>query len=104
MPCDVLEENPVEPVSKFFGNSGDMGEQVSFVVLPLSLTSCAEWLTRIASQQGVDGTAERSRVKGCEVVPDWGSLKISCALGGNDDGSRVFFPLDKASSVEAGFG
>jgi hypothetical protein len=77
---------------------------VPLVILALALSSCAEWLTRIASQQGVDCPGKRPRVKVCEVVPDGGRDEVSSALGCDDGLPGVFLPFDKASSVEAGFG
>jgi hypothetical protein len=61
-----------------------------------------KWLAWIPGEDGVDMSAPWSSVEGLDIIPDWRGREVSGALGGNEDRSRVFFPLDIAAGVEAG--
>jgi hypothetical protein len=73
---------------------------VAGVVFALTLSSLAEWLTRIASQHGVDCVPEWGGVKGAQIIPYGGWGEVSGPLGCDDGLSWVFFPFDKAAGVE----
>ncbi len=104
MARDVFEEDPLKGWPEFTGDPCDMGPQVARIIRSLSLARHAEWLTRIASQQGVDGAGERSGVEGGEVIPDRGRGEVSGALCRDEDAAGVFLPLDKASGVKSRLG
>jgi hypothetical protein len=102
--CDVFEEDPFEAGSEFTDEAGDIGPEVALVSLSPPLTRLAERLTRIASQQGVKGSGERSGVEGGEVVPDGSRGEVSGALCRKDGVARIFLPLDKGTGVKSGLG
>jgi hypothetical protein len=103
MTCDILKEDPLQSVTKFAGDTGNMGPEVAGVVCALALSGHAERLTRIASQHGVDCASKGGGVKGGKVVPDRRRGKVSGALGGDDCFPGIVLPFDKASGVESRF-
>ncbi len=103
MSRDVFEEDPSQPGSELSRDPGDIGPEVPLVLGASPLTCGAEWLTGVSGKDRVEGSGEGPGVEGREIVPDGGGGEVSRALRGNEDGSRVFLPLDKASGVEPGF-
>jgi len=81
---DVFEKDPAQAVAKLSDDAGDVGPEVARIVGPKALPGLAERLTRIASQQGVDGSCKWLGVEGCEIVPDRGCGEVACALGCDD--------------------
>ncbi len=100
MAGDVLKEYPAG--LDLSDDPGNVGPEVAFVVVPLALSSGAEWLAGIPGKDCVDCAPEWSPVEGGDIVPDWGVGKVSGALGGDDGLPGVILPLDKASGVKAG--
>jgi hypothetical protein len=102
VPGDVFEEDPFGLA--FTDDTGDVGPEVPLVVGSLALSCHAERLTGVSGEYGVDCASEGPAVKGGDIIPDRGWREVSGPLGGNEGLAWVFFPLDKASRVEAGFG
>lgn len=102
MTGDVFEEHPFRIA--LADDAGDVGPQVAGIVLPAPLSGVAERLAGIAGKDGVDCATEGPPIEGGNVIPDWRRGEISSPLTGDEAGSRVFFPLDIAAGVEAGFG
>ena len=102
MTGDVFEEDP-------FGidladDPGDVWPEVAFVVGTLALSGLAEGLAGVSGEDGVEGAAEGCCVEGGDVVPDGGRGEISGPLGGDENGSWVFFDFDPHSGSEGRFG
>jgi hypothetical protein len=99
---DVFKEDPFWRALP--DNPGDLGPEVARIVGTAALSGGAEGLAGIPGQDGIEGTAEVSGIEAAQVVPDWRGCEVSCALGGDEDGSRIGLPFDKGAGVEAGFG
>ena len=99
MPRDVFEEHPLR--LDLADDPGDLGPQVPLVVCAAPLSRLAERLAGIPCEDGIEGTAERPSVECGDIIPDRGEGEVSRALCGDEDASRVFFPLDKASRVKS---
>jgi hypothetical protein len=99
VPCNVFEKDPFR--SDLADDAGDMGPEVARIICAEALTSKAERLAWVSSEDGVDESSPRPSVEGSQVGPDRCGGEVSCPLGGNDAVSGVFFPLDPASGVEA---
>jgi len=97
----VFEECPFRRT--FPDDTGDLGPEMAWVVGTGSLSGGAEGLAGVSGQDDVEGTAEGPGIEGSQVIPDRSSGEVSCALGGDEDGARPFFPLDKGPGVIAGF-
>jgi len=98
MPCDVFEEYPFRP--DLADDAGDMGPEVARIICAEALTSKAERLAWVSSEDGVDESAPWPSIEGSQVGPDWCGGEVSGPLGGNDAVAGVFFPFDPASGVE----
>lgn len=98
----VFEENPFG--AAFPDDSGNVRPEVPGVVGTAALSSGTERLAGVTGKDDVEGTAEGSGIKAAQIVPNWGRGEIPSALGGDEDGARPLFPLDKAPGVETGFG
>ena len=101
MPGDVLEEHPFG--FDFADDPGNVGPQVALVVVASPLPGMAEWLARVAGENGIECAPERPSVECGEVIPDGGRGEVSGALGGDEASPRVFLPLDKCAGVEIWF-
>ena len=99
MPRNVLKEDPFG--LNLSDDPGDVRPKVAGVILAFSLSRCGKRLAWVSGKHGVTDAAPRSAVEGSHIVPDWSGGEVSGALCGDEDGSRVFFPLDEASGVEA---
>ena len=102
MPRDVFEKHPFG--CDFPDDPGNVGPQVAFVVVASPLPGMAEWLAGVSGEDGIEGSPEGPSVERGDVVPDGGRREVSGALSGNEASPGVFLPLDKAASVETGFG
>ena len=100
MPGDVFEEHPLW--ATFADDTCDIGPEVAGVVGATAFSSCAEGLAGISGEDDVEGPTERPGIETAQVIPDRGWGEIPCALGGDEDGSRPVFPLDKGAGVIAG--
>jgi hypothetical protein len=99
---DVFEEDPLWAELK--DDAGDVGPEVAGIVGPAALPGCAEGLTRVSSQDGIEGATERAGVEAAQVGPDRGRGEVSRALGRNEDRPWPVFPFDEGAGVIAGFG
>jgi len=99
---DVFKEDPFRGTSP--DDAGDLGPEVTGIVGPTALSSCAERLAGVSGQHRVEGTAEGPRVEATQIIPDRGRGEVSGALGGDDDVAGVSLPLDKGAGVIAGLG
>ena len=97
---DVFEEDPFG--GTFPDNPGDLWPEVPRVVSTTAFACGAEGLAGISGEDGVEGTAEGAGIEAAQIVPDRGWGEIPSALGGDEDGARPFFPLDKGAGVIAG--
>ena len=102
MACDVFEKDPFG--GTFPDDAGDLGPEVAGIVGTAALSGCAERLAGVSGQHSVEGTAEGARIECSKVIPNRGWLKMSGALGGNEDGAGPVFPFDKGAGVIARFG
>lgn len=102
MSRNVLKKDPFG--LNLVDDPGDVRPKVAGVFLALPLSRSGKRLAWIPGKHGVTDAAPRSAVEGSHVVPDWSGGKISGALCGNEDGSGVFFPLDKAGGGKARLG
>ena len=100
MPGDVFKEYPFRRT--FPDDTGDLGPEVARIVGTAALSGRAERLARISGEEDVECTAEAAGIEGSQVIPDWGLGEIPGALGGDEDGTRPIFPLDKGARVIAG--
>jgi hypothetical protein len=98
----VFEEHPLG--AAFADNPGDLGPEMAWVVGTAALSGGAEGLAGISGEDDVKGTAKGLGIEAKQIVPDRGLGKISCALGGEEDGAGVSLPLHERAGVEAGFG
>ena len=99
---DVFEKDPLG--AAFDDDAGDLGPEVAGIVSATTFASGAERLARISGKDDVEGTAEGPGIEGSQIIPDrrWG--EIPGALGGDENVSRVTFPLDEGTCVKAWFG
>lgn len=104
MAGNVFEEYPFEAGAKFTSDAGDIWPEMPFVACALALPGMAERLAGVSGKQRVEGPGERLCVEGCDIIPYWCRAEVSGPLASDEDRSRVFLPLDKASGVESGFG
>lgn len=102
MSGDVFEEHPFGV--DFPDDPGNVWPEMTFVVVAFPLPGMAEWLARVAREDGIECAPERPSVECGEVIPDRGLGEVSGALGGNEASPGVFLPLDKASRVESRLG
>lgn len=102
MTGDVLEEHPLGVDLE--DDPGDVGPEVAGIVCAPALSCCAERLTRIASQHGVDRAAVGPSVEGLDVIPDRGWREVSGALTRDDGVSGVGFDLDPCAGVKTRLG
>jgi hypothetical protein len=102
VPGDVFEEDPRG--AAFSGDAGDIGPEVTGVVGPFALSSGAEGLAGISSEDDVEGAVKGPRIETAEIIPDRGRGEIPGALGGDEDAARPALPFDKGSGVIAGLG
>jgi hypothetical protein len=61
-------------------------------------------LAGISGENDVEGAAKRDGIETAEIIPDWGRGEIACTLGGDEDSTRPFLPLDEGAGVKTGFG
>ncbi len=99
---DVFEEGPFGLA--FADDPCDLGPEVAGIVGAASLASGAERLAGISGKDGIESTAEGAGVEAAQVIPDWGSGEVTCALGGDEDSTGPFLPFDEGACVEAGLG
>jgi hypothetical protein len=104
MAGDIFEEDPVEFVPEFTGDTGDVWPEVPLVGFSAALSGRAKWLAGVSGEKGVDCSGERTGVECGEVVPDRRGGEVSGPLCGDDDRSRVCVPFDICPGVEVGFG
>ena len=102
VPGDVFEEYPFR--GAFPDDAGDLGPKVAWIVGPAALSCRAEGLAGISGEDDVEGTVEGPGIEAAQIVPDWRGGEVSCALGGDEDGSGPILPFDKCPSVKSGFG
>ena len=69
-----------------------------------ALSRCAEGLAGISGKDDVEGPEKGPGIETSEIIPDWGRGEIACTLGGDEDSTRPFLPLDERAGVKAGFG
>ncbi len=99
---DVFEEDPLW--AALVDDAGDIWPEVPRIIGTAALSSGTERLAGVTGKDDVEGTAEGSGIKAAQIVPDWGRGEIPGALGGDEDGARPAFPLDKGAGVKARFG
>ena len=87
MTGDVFEEHPLG--AAFADNPGDLGPEMAWVVGTAAFASGAEGLAGISGEDDVKGTAKGLGIEAKQIVPDRGLGKISCALGGEEDGAAL---------------
>lgn len=102
MTGDVFEKDP--SWLDLADDAGDIWPQVALVVFALALPCVTERLARIACEDGVDGSPERSPVEGGDIIPDRCGSEVSGPLRGDDGLSGILLPLDKATGVESRLG
>ena len=100
MTGDVLEEDPFR--LDFADDPGNVGPQMALVVVASPLPGMAEWLARVSGNDGIEGTSEGPSVECGDVIPDWRGREVSGPLGGDEGGSGIVFPFDKAAGVKSG--
>jgi len=98
----VFEEYPFG--AAFPDDAGDLGPEVAWVVGTAALSGGAEGLAGISGEDDVKGTAKGLGIEAKQIVPDRGLGKISCALGGDEDGAGVSLPFNEGAGVITGFG
>ncbi len=102
VPGDVFEENPFR--AAFPDDPRDVGPEVAGIVGAAALSRRAEGLTRVSSQDGIEGAAEGPGIEAAQVGPDRGRDEIPRALGGDEHRPWPAVPLDEGAGVIAGFG
>jgi hypothetical protein len=102
VPCDVFEEDPFGLA--FPDNPGDLRPEVAGIVGTTALSGGTERLAGISCEHDVEGAAKGPGIETAQIIPDWRGCEVSGALGGDEDGAWVSFPLDKGAGVEAGLG
>ena len=100
MAGDVFEEDPLW--AALGDDAGDVRPEVAGIIGTGTLSGRAEGLARISGEDNVEGLAEDPRIETAQIVPDWRWSEVSRALGGDEDGTRPIFPLDKGARVIAG--
>ena len=98
---DVFEKDPFG--AAFADDAGDFGPEVAGIIGTATFSSGAERLTGISGEDGIEGTAEGPGIEAAQIIPDWRGGEVSGALGGDEDGSGVSFPLNESAGVEFGF-
>ena len=83
----VFEECPFRRT--FPDDTGDLGPEMAWVVGTAAFASGAEGLAWIPGEDDVEGTAKGLGIEAKQIVPDRGLGKISCALGGEEDGAAL---------------
>jgi hypothetical protein len=99
---DVFKEDPFR--GTFPDDAGDLGPEVTGIIVTTALSGGAERLAGISGQHGVEVTPEGPGFEAAQIVPDWCWGEIPCALGCNEDGARPILPLNERAGVIAGFG
>jgi hypothetical protein len=102
VPRNVFEKDPFG--LNLTDDPGNVGPEVAGVFFALSLSRCGKRLAWVSGKYGVADAAPWSAVKGSHVVPDGGWGEVSGALCGDEDRSRIFFPLDEAGGGKARLG
>ena len=74
------------------------------IVGPATFSSCAEGLAGVTGEDDVEGSMKGSGIESAEIVPDRGRGEVPSALGRDENGSGIAFPLDEGAGVEAWFG
>ena len=101
VPGDVFDEDPLGLA--LADNSGDLWPEVPWIVGTAAFSGRAEGLTGVTGEHDVEGTAKWAGIEAAQIIPDWGWGEISCALGGDENGSGPIFPLDEGAGVKPGF-
>ena len=102
MTGDVLEEDPFR--AAFADDAGNIGPEVTGVVGAATLSGCAEGLTGIACEDGVERAAEGAGVEAAQVGPDWGRGEVSGCLRRDEHRPWPVLPFDEGAGMIAGFG
>lgn len=102
VPGDVLEEDPFR--AAFADDTGDLGPEVTGIVGTTALSGRAEGLTWVSGQDCIESAAKGAGIEASEVIPDRGRVEVACALGSDEDCSRLVLPFDEGAGVIAGFG
>ena len=96
----VFEKDPSG--AAFPDDSGDIGPEVAGIVGATALSGSTEGLAGIPGEDDVKGAAKGTGIKAAQIIPDRCRGEIPGALGGDEDGTRPIFPLDKGARVIAG--
>ena len=102
MTGDVFEENPFGRT--FPDDTSDLGPEVPRIVGTTTLARGAEGLTGVSGEDDVESTAEGLGIECPQIIPDWRGGEITSALGRDEDGAGVIFPLDEGAGMKSGFG
>lgn len=102
MPGDVLEKHPFRAGLK--DDASDVGPEVARITGAATLSGGTEGLAGIAGEDGIESAPEWPSIEAAQIGPDRGWGEVSCALGGDEDGSRPLVPFDEGAAVIAGLG
>ena len=97
---DAFEKHPFG--AAFPDDAGDLGPEVAGVTGTAAFAGGTEGLAGVSGQHRVESAPEGSGVEAAQIGPDrdWG--EVSCALGGDEHGSRPILPFDEGAAVIAG--
>jgi hypothetical protein len=99
---NVLAEDPLR--RRLFHDSGDIGPEMSRIVLTASPASVAEGLAGITGRDEMNAATPRPAIEGSKVVPDRRVTQGLVRHPRHESGRRVAFPLDESHSSIVGFG
>jgi hypothetical protein len=99
---DVFEKDPFRLA--FADDPGDVRPKVAGIVCATALSGGAEGLAGVPGEDDIEGATKWSGIEAAEIIPYRRRGEVSRALGGDEDGAGVSFPLDKGAGVIAGFG
>ena len=98
---DVLAEDPFG--LDFFGNSANIGPEVSRILFSLSASGGSEWLTRVSGSEDIHFAAPRAAVEGLNIVPDRRVIHGLVFHPRHEGGCAESVPLDVTYRFISGF-
>ncbi len=99
---DVFEKDPLGLALP--DDAGDFRPEMAGIGGTTAFASGTEGLAGVTGEDDVEGTSEGQGIEAAQIVPDRGRGEISGALGGDEDGAGIAFPLNERAGVEAWFG